>query len=360
MMMSRRITKIFTIFLLCVLSILVFIFVVQQLPDSNIYRNIELGALKGIQHCISPDASGAFDRTVEGQQGCLLGSLGNREVTQEVTIVTFVNPDWMPLVRNWLCSLKGVGLSERVLVVAFGSSVCREISPVACYDVNATYPSSSYGQDGYRKMLLHRTEIVLNLLKCGHTLLLSDVDVVFLRNPLPLLSAVANGKDIVFQGDSIDHKVVDRLLPYTVSYACMGFVYMKPTESTGLLWEGVLSYQQKHYWNDQAAVNVCLRHPYLMGRVRWAVLDYGMFPNGIVYFKQHNNNKQALIVHANFLLGMDNKMAELMGAGIWCEESAYSAHCQRLHRIGCVHRQPRKSWCKGLASECTNHGVRVW
>ena len=323
------------------------------------YRNVELGAFSGIQYCTTGadhERDELEELEIMKKEECFFNI--HVPSVNGITIVTFVNPDWMPLLQNWLCSLRKQGLGGGVLVVAFGSSVCQNLVGVACHHVNETYPASSYGQAGYREMLKHRTRIILKLLGCGYTLLLSDVDVVFLKNPLPTLFKESKEKDIIFQGDSIDHNLVDSLLPYTISYACVGFTFMKPTTGTILLWKGVLNYQTHHYWNDQAAVNVCLRHPSILAHLRWAVLDYWQFPNGIIYFKQRTHLQNPFIVHANFLLGINNKMAEMMAAGLWCVEEAFSSHCHKLYQFGCVQRLPPKSWCRSLVSECAKRGIR--
>lgn len=314
---------------------------------SNLYRNIEPSALKGIKHCI-PQSERV---QVEGGN-CTLPSVDG------VTIVTFASSGWTDLLNNWLCSLRKVGLGEAAYVVSFGVDLCLSLdSRVACKSVEKTPHAASYGQEAYQKMLEIRAREILRLLGCGSTILVTDADVVFLKNPLPTLQALGKNKDMLFQGDSVDHQVADSLIPYVANYACLGFMYLKPTSGTTTLWEGVHNYQKNFHWNDQAAVNVCLRHPVFLMTVKWSVLDYWQFPNGIQFFKRKAPVEDAFIVHTNFIMGGVNKAAEMMAANVWCYEPAIANTCRQAYSFGCVNQKLAKSWCDGLNRYCRQHGV---
>lgn len=341
--------------LFCLVVLLVFVVCVwlsrNAFYQSNLYRNIELGALKGIQYCGSSSSA----ERVEPSRECSPQKLPS---VAGVTIVTFASSGWSNLLNNWICSLKKVGLDEAVYIIAFGEDVCRSLGPkVACTSVEDTPPAARYGEKGYQKMLEIRTREILHLLNCGHTILVTDADVVFLKDPLPRLSLLGKYKDILFQGDSVDHEFADSLIPYVVNYACLGFMYLKPTPGTIALWEGVYNYQKKFYWNDQAAVNVCLRHPSLVLSVKWSVLDYWQFPNGIQFFKRKSSIENAFIVHTNFIMGDVNKAAEMMAANVWCYAPAITDTCHQAYNFGCVNRNPAKTWCDGLTLYCRQHGV---
>ena len=323
--------------------------------QSNLYRNIELGALKGIQHCGSSSAERG-ELSPPSSRECSLQKLPS---VAGVTIVTFASSGWSNLLNNWLCSLKRVGLDEAVYIIAFGDGVCPSLSSskVACKSVENAPPAARYGEQGYQKILQIRTREILHLLDCGHTILVTDADVVFLKDPLPKLSLLSENKDMLFQGDSVDHEVADSLIPYVANYACLGFMYLKPTPGTSALWTGVYNYQMKFYWNDQAAVNVCLRHPSLIMSVKWSVLDYWQFPNGIQVFKRKASIEDAFIVHTNFIMGDVNKAAEMMAANVWCYAPAIADTCHNAYKFGCVNRKPAKTWCDGLTLYCRQHGV---
>ena len=318
--------------------------------DSNLYRNIEPRALKGIRYCVSEGVP------VEAtSRDCNLPSVNG------VTIVTFASSGWTDLLNNWLCSLRKVGLEKAVYIVAFGSDACSSLAPtgIACKNAEQTPSAANYGQEGYQKMLEIRTREILRLLGCGTTILVTDADVVFLKDPLPTLRALSEGKDMLFQGDSVDHQVADSVIPYVANYACLGFMYLKPSPGTTALWEGVHNFQKNFYWNDQAAVNVCLRHPTFLMTVKWSVLDYWQFPNGIQFFKRKVPVKDAFIVHTNFVLGGLSKVAEMMAAGVWCYEPAIANTCRQAYSVGCVNSKPAKTWCNGLELYCREHQVQL-
>lgn len=317
---------------------------------SNLYRNIDPSALKGIQHCV---AQGVVPVPVETAIDCNLPSVNG------VTIVTFASSGWTDLLNNWLCSLRKVGLEKAVYVVAFGVDICTSLDPgIVCTNAEQAPNAASYGQEGYQKMLEIRTREILRLLSCGSTILVTDADVVFLKDPLPTLQALSENKDMLFQGDSVDHHLADSLIPYVANYACLGFMYLKPTHGTVMVWEGVYNYQRNFYWNDQAAVNVCLRHPAFLMTVKWSVLDYWQFPNGIQFFKRKAPVENAFIVHTNFVMGGLNKAAEMMAASVWCHEPAIANTCHQAYNQGCVNSKPAKTWCDRLKLYCTQHKVQ--
>ena len=190
----RRLSTRRVVILLCpvvLLSVVVYTWVSRNIFfDSNLYRNIEPRALKGIRYCVPEGVR------VEARNDCNLPSVNG------VTVVTFASSGWTDLLNNWLCSLREVGLEKAVYVVAFGSDACTSLAPagIACKNAEQTPSAANYGQEGYQKMLEIRTREILRLLGCGRTILVTDADVVFLKDPLPTLQALSEGKDMLFQG----------------------------------------------------------------------------------------------------------------------------------------------------------------
>ena len=269
-------------------------------------------------------------------------------------IVTFVNAAWLSLAQNWVCSAEKVGLANNIYLISFERGVCAKFPDVKCYEhPHVTVKGTAFGKAGYRTLMMERTKVILRLLSCYQNVALVDADISFMRNPLSYLESVMTNKDIVFQADSVGVGFVDAVLPFFFSYICGGFIFMKSNYATKRLWMSVLQYQQNFFWNDQAGLNVCIRHH---GQsVSWETLDSKHFPNGRqFFFYEESSMNEVMIVHANHLQGVD-KHIRMIGAGVWCTEHYARELCSSRNvfrsRCGSVDRDLPK-WCRQFVNFC--------
>src|SRR5690242_878923 len=84
-----------------------------------------------------------------------------------------------------------------------------------------------YYNPEYHTMINARTKAVLQILRLGYSVLLSDVDSVWLRNPFPYLDT--KNYDIIGQNDRSDEETT----------LCGGFLLLNPTPATIDLWTEV-------------------------------------------------------------------------------------------------------------------------
>ena len=244
----------------------------------------------------------------------------------DVIIVTFINSAWISLSRNWICSAEKAGLKDKLFLIGFEPNVCANLPGVACYEhPGISISGTSFGKPGYQRLMIERTKIILKLLSCGQSIALVDADITFLKYPFTYLDEIMEDKDIVFQSDSSGLKLLDSVLPYFFRYICGGFIYMRSSEPVKRLWLSVLRYQNNFYWNDQAGLNVCIRHH--THNVRWDVLDSEYFPNGRQYFYYNQTSDKNLIVHANHFMGQD-KLVRMIAADLWCETQQGKIMCK--------------------------------
>eukprot|EP00731_Ephydatia_muelleri_P025728 Em0017g811a len=221
--------------------------------------------------------------------------------TSNTIIVTFINKEWIPLAQNWICSAERVGLSNALYLVAMERNVCQHFPNTPCYQhPTAAIEGTYFGQPGYQQFMIERTRFILSMLPCTKShVLLSDTDIVFKKNPIALLDSELVNHDIVFQEDSTGIYLMDSFVTYIFSYICGGFVYLKPSNEMVNFYRSVLTYQLNWNWNDQAGLNICIRHR--SRSLRWKTLDKTLFPNGKEFFHFHPDNMMALAVHANFM-----------------------------------------------------------
>ena len=318
---------------------------------THLDRQIEPGAVKGYFHCDVPTkAFKNFSRTYP----C---DFNPRPNPRGPIIVTFINSAWLSLAQNWVCSAREVGILDNVYLVSFEPGVCSHFPDVRCYEhPKVTVHGTAFGKAAYQTLVIERTRVILRLLSCYQDVALVDADITFLKNPLPHLESVMAHRDIVFQADSVGVWFVDAVLPYVFSYICGGFIYMQATSSTRRLWLSVLQYQEKFFWNDQAGLNVCIRHH--SQDVAWATLEGQLFPSGRQFFFYEEAHKdEAIIVHANHMQGVEKQM-RMIGAGVWCHREyaqglcnnrqQFTAHCQRRGVAKLT------KWCRMFADACQN------
>ncbi len=275
--------------------------------------------------------------------------------SEDVLIVTFLNSAWIPMARNWISSADNVGLKGSLYLIGLQSGVCSQVVDmgVPCYeDPNIDVDGTVFGRPKYQKLVIERTKIILKLLSCWSKIVLVDADISFLQNPLDYLKRITESKDIVFQADSTGVRFLDAIIPYVFRYICGGFIYMKSTLATKHLWLSVLNYQTKYLWNDQAGLNICVRHHHQT--VQWGLLDSEHFPDGKQYFSYQERSSKNMIVHANHLKGTE-KILRMIACDIWFHKPSAIDTCRgESYRIYCFSPQDSytEQWCDKFAEVC--------
>ncbi len=334
--------------LICLLLLLVYHALSYIIISTGLSRQIEPGAVKGYAYCkVNESSLTNFSRKFP----CDFSPPPNRNGP---VIVTFVNSAWISLGQNWVCSAKKVGIADYIYLVSFEKGVCSHFPDVKCYEhPNVRVGGTAFGKAGFRILMMERTKVILRFLSCYQQVALIDADISFVKNPLNHLESLLNKKDIVFQADSVGVNFVDSVLPVFFSYICGGFIFMKSNYATKKLWLSVLQYQQNFFWNDQAGLNICIRHH--SHSISWVTLDSKYFPSGRQFFFYDKfNANDVMIVHANHLQGVDKHM-RMIGSGVWCYEPYAKELCNNLHsfRARCGSGE-LPNWCKRFASVCQN------
>ena len=237
--------------------------------------------------------------------------------------------------------------------------MCSQLpTDVPCYQhPDANFNRTVFSEPAYQKLVIERTRVILRLLSCSTTIALVDADITFLQNPLTYLKSLTRhkAKDILFQADSSRVRFVDVVLPYFFSYICGGFIYMNTSYATRQLWISVLHYQENFLWNDQAGLNICIRH--YTQTVRWATLDSDRFPNGQQYFTYDMKDpSKNMIVHANHLEGED-KIVRMIASDVWCYAPVAKRMCGDSKQQSSCHRQldSAPEWCNDFQRVCRDN-----
>ena len=144
-------------------------------------------------------------------------------------------------------------------------------------------------------------------------MLLCDVDIVILKNPLARIAVELESQDLVFQHAGHENKPTRRREVNT------GFFSARPSEKTIELFDtDVELLRSSPQFDDQALINAKLKQD---GAPDCAILPEAEFPCGCYYLRNENHKRSApYIVHYNYLLGAERKIAKMKEYGHWYVE----------------------------------------
>ncbi len=160
------------------------------------------------------------------------------------------------------------------------------------------------------RMTQRKLEAIVYLLQRDKSVLYVDTDTVFLGNPL---SNIDRRYDFNIQIESCHG-------PYNIHNLCTGIMYVNPKPKTiKFFQQAIKKMQDRNFKNfaDQDAINLLVgRQMSVFNMKFWdkitvTTLDICKFPNGCRYFSATEPKcmqSDALIVHNNYLQGIENKM----------------------------------------------------
>ena len=177
-----------------------------------------------------------------------------------------------------------------------------------------------FGTKDFTEMSFTRYKVISEELQKYNAVWYLDVDTVVLKdlNPYYTKYAKQNQYDIIFQND----------IHMRCSGCMLFFSNQKTIDATQHIYRGMNdSLPDQHYFARFLDQNP--------GRFNVTMFDYMEFPNGLLYFDEnqliqippefmeikrtyHNNNPQnTVFVHANWMVGIDNKIKALKQKGLW-------------------------------------------
>jgi hypothetical protein len=181
------------------------------------------------------------------------------------------------------------------------------------YDQECSH--GSYMEKGWNKTMLHKVELVIRAIKenWGNFFIHSDVDIQFFRPILPAIVQAIEGKDIVCQQER------------PTGGLCAGFFVCRGNENTLQLWNDIYIYlvsSKDNQKNDQTLLNEFLLSKYALTYqknrydVVWDYLPKTFMGGGItgsswISGKQPVISKDIIMYHANYCIGVANKITQL-------------------------------------------------
>ncbi len=112
-------------------------------------------------------------------------------------IVTFCSKEYIPVTHNWLVHLTHLKLEGNALIVALDRSTAEAFDS-CCQVLNRPLIVET---GNLQTLWVHRIMVLKELLDNGHSLIHSDSDAVWLRNPLSTIDAT--GTSLVFSQGTV-------------------------------------------------------------------------------------------------------------------------------------------------------------
>jgi hypothetical protein len=203
---------------------------------------------------------------------------------------------------------------ENYLFVGSDSEVCGALSVfnIACFDYihdKDGKTASGYFSQAFKRKTHLKTKIILEALGLGFKVLIADVDIVFLKNPLPLLNC--HSCDIEISSDIVEGN--------------SGFYLARPTPAVIQLhkkaWNQGLA---KPQISNQKAIDRLMEKMLKLKQIKVKNLDPKVYTNGKVYFedgrrmfKGDNPCSSCVIVHNNWIVSGAAKIYRFKECGLW-------------------------------------------
>ncbi|KAL9311797.1 putative nucleotide-diphospho-sugar transferase [Arabidopsis thaliana] len=252
-----------------------------------------------------------------------LAKLLEKVAVNKEIIVVLANSNVKPMLELQIASVKRVGI-QNYLIVALDDSMenfCKS-KEVVCYKRDPDKAVDMVGKSGGNHAVSGlKFRVLREFLQLGYSVLLSDVDIVFLQNPF---SHLHRDSDVESMSDGHDNNtaygfndVFDEPSMGWARYAHTmriwvfnsGFFYLRPTLPSIELLDRVADTLSKSEAWDQAVFNEQLFYPshpgYIGLHASKRVMDMYEFMNSKVLFKTVRKNQELkklkpVIVHLNY------------------------------------------------------------
>tara|TARA_R100000315_G_C5232124_1_gene143179 strand:+ start:1484 stop:2230 length:747 start_codon:yes stop_codon:yes gene_type:complete len=240
-----------------------------------------------------------------------------------VKYITFTTKGSSEICENFLLSTRNVGIEEDIVVYCLDKESFEKIdSKYKCetilFELDVDSNFQEYGKDGFRRITESKIQIILNALQENESLVYTDCDVVFQKNPTPLVESADElisrdyDVDIYFASDAPFMNI------------CTGFMYIKNNEKVHSLFKKYFELSKLYEQNDsrhmydQEIINQILNENILEERIMWSVYPTTFVKNGHQYWNEpEKRTGSEAVVHVNFTIGEENKINRLKEANLW-------------------------------------------
>ena len=245
---------------------------------------------------------------------------GIDEQNQHKTLITMViNEGVFDIFLNLVCSLKGSRIDTSNFVIFIGNldykSMLENFGFRIFYHPKLGYmpkqAAEYYLDDTFKQMMWFKMVAVYIPSYLGYNVLFQDVDLVWLKNPLPYLEGI--DADMIFMDDGA------RGTRYSPLYSNSGFYYVKATSKSLYVQELMLKSAAAEigtYHSHQAVLTKHILESIFLFDLKIHVLDKKLFPSGKLYHDERkyivkilNHEVQPYVFHMCWTTNKQEKVS---------------------------------------------------
>jgi len=181
--------------------------------------------------------------------------------------------------------------------------------------LSSSIGATTYGSRGYKTMMSHRPAIIKRELELGKSVIFSDVDVIWKKDPLPYLDAELTS-ETEEKGEEVVHVLAQDDENGGLCPGFMIYISCPPTISFVEQWRAELDGKNSR---NQVVFNKLLEKN--QSNFVAKALPLKLFVNGGLYSKEHKMTNEerelAVVVHNNYIAGYDEKLDRFKKWGLW-------------------------------------------
>ena len=255
----------------------------------------------------------------------------------DVIVLAFVDDGVLDMAFNLIGTSLMKHSIHNVLFVSSSVSTCQSLEhygyPCLLFrPMNSSSRYSKFDSKDFVEKMKRRSYFIIDTLSQGFSVLLTDVDVVYLKNPFEYLNTL-----IDFDIAPLEDKAGTTLNA--------GFLYIKPTKSAIELYER-MNHLASHNptLGEQVRFNLAIkkmRSDFTNSSIRVSILPSDRFQSGRTYwelgqrsFFTDNPCMECVVIHDNFVIGHEAKIWRLKEMQLWMFDANkyYSCtDCKYLH-----------------------------
>jgi hypothetical protein len=264
-----------------------------------------------------------------------LGLLLSQQNRQNVVLVMMVNQGHLDLFKNWVrsCDEHGIEVRSWTLVFTVDPDAAHNVEKLGfrsytdpkSYGTQCKKAVKVFGDRQFRSLMFQKTAIVKDVLDLGYLLLFQDVDLVWIKDPLPyFLTPSCQRFDAWFMYDG-PNKI------HAPLHVNTGFFWFNPTSKTIRLWNAVLmNYDLILASGSQQMVVNQIIVGHLSKGLKVNILPEKDFANGHLFSITNTAKlpKDPYVIHCSWTSNLKHKIKKFKFAGLWY-----------LDNLGCL-REP--------------------
>lgn len=245
-------------------------------------------------------------------------------------ILVALDRNYLSLFRNWKAHYDRLEIEATVVVVCFDDKSARLVEKNGFQVIRTNHDGDWLG------FMRRQMEIMIDLLQTGYNILVSDLDAIWLSNPLPVFSSeVCSNASMIFSQGAVQPPSAVREWGFVL---CTGFFYVRSTEESLRFFSEV----KPRMWleGDQPAIN----HILVNRGTSWEVnghkrstlnfngqeiqtfdgilagrcddLSICLLPNSL-FQRVPQESQKTIVIHPNTPKNQRKKITEMKRLGLW-------------------------------------------